>query len=222
MKKSYKILSNILLSIGACLIVCGAILYGVNEHEGNRAYAMSVDEIVKVKDEISRIKAGEASKASADPSGDTASAGKDGAEKGASETAAPEKKTLPVVTIDGYPYDGYLSIPAIDLEMPVVDSCNEEYLEYFLCRFYGDPYDGGMVIAGHNYRRIFRKIKELQVGDQVLLTTMDGEQFLYTVSDIEIIEGTGTEQMLDGNWDLTLFTCTFGGKERYTVRCTKT
>ena len=57
MKKSYKILSNILLSIGACLIVCGAILYGVNEHEGNRAYAMSVDEIVKVKDEISRIKA---------------------------------------------------------------------------------------------------------------------------------------------------------------------
>ncbi len=215
MKKSYKILSNILLSVGACLIVCGAILYGFNEHEGNRAYAMSVDEIVKVKDSISRIKADATSETSADPSGDT-----DPAEK--LETGTPAKKTLPVVTIDGYPYNGYLSIPAIDLEMPIVDSCNEEYLEYFLCRFYGDPYDGGMVIAGHNYRRIFRKIKELQAGDQVILTTMDGEQFLYIVSEIEVIDGAGTEQMLDGNWDLTLFTCTFGGKERYTVRCTKT
>lgn len=215
MKKSYKILSNILLSVGACLIVCGAILYGVNEHEGNRAYAMSVDEIVKVKDEISRKKADAASEgSSADPE-DTAPVEK-------TDEGAPAKKTLPVVTIDGYPYDGYLSIPAIDLEMPVVDSCNEEYLEYFLCRFYGDPYDGGMVIAGHNYRKTFRKIKELQIGDQVLLTTMDGEQFLYTVADIEIIEGTGTGQMLGGSWDLTLFTCTFGGKERYTVRCTKT
>ena len=26
--------------------------------------------------------------------------------------------------------------------------------------------------------------------------------------------------MTSGDWDLTLFTCTYGGQERYTVRCT--
>lgn len=25
--------------------------------------------------------------------------------------------------------------------------------------------------------------------------------------------------MKEGDWDLTLFTCTFGGQQRFTVRC---
>lgn len=27
--------------------------------------------------------------------------------------------------------------------------------------------------------------------------------------------------MTDAHWDLTLFTCTYGGKSRVTVRCTR-
>ena len=30
---------------------------------------------------------------------------------------------------------------------------------------------------------------------------------------------TSVQEMTDGDWDLTLFTCTVGGKSRVTVRC---
>ena len=215
MKRRDKIISNILISLGACLILGGALLYGFNTREGNRAYAKSIDQVEKVKDEISR-------RMETAPSEEKAEWDPDSKEKIVEGLhSLPEAKALSVVEIDGYPYDGYLEIPAIDLEMPVVDECNESNLKYFLCRFDGDPYAGDMIIAGHNYKKVFRKIRDLKEGDQILFTTMDGEQFLYEVSEVEIITGTDTEQMLKGDWDLTLFTCTFGGKERYTVRCVR-
>ena len=37
----------------------------------------------------------------------------------------------------------------------------------------------------------------------------------------EVIDEMDTESMLAGEeeWDLTLFTCTYGGRQRYTLRC---
>ena len=37
--------------------------------------------------------------------------------------------------------------------------------------------------------------------------------------DQEILEPTMIEDLKAGNWDLTLFTCTLGGRTRVTVRC---
>ena len=48
---------------------------------------------------------------------------------------------------------------------------------------------------------------------------MNGNVFFYTVEDLEVVPGTGTEEMISTEWDLTLFTCTYGGQDRYTVRC---
>jgi sortase A len=48
---------------------------------------------------------------------------------------------------------------------------------------------------------------------------MNGNVYVYTVEEMEVIPGTGTEEMISAEWDLTLFTCTYGGWDRYTVRC---
>ena len=128
------------------------------------------------------------------------------------------ERTLPVVEIDGYPYCGYISIPAIELEMPIVDNCSTENLKYSLCRYDGDPYHQDMIIAGHNYRSVFRKLRDLESGDEVFFTDMDGEVFRYVLLETEVIDGTDIGQMHEGQWGLTLFTCTYGGKERYAVR----
>ncbi len=213
MRHKEKLISNILLATGGAFVLAGLILFGVNRYEGNKAYAMSMEKIEQVKDEAARR--------AAESHVPEMNLNLDEVDPEATLDMVPEepKKVLPVVEIDGYLYDGYLTIPAIELEMPVTDNCDEDNLKYFLCRYSGDPYEGGMIIAGHNYKKSFRKLRDLAVGDEILFTTMDGEQFLYTVSEIEVIDGKGIDEMIDPEWDLTLFTCTFGGQERYTVRC---
>jgi sortase A len=39
---------------------------------------------------------------------------------------------------------------------------------------------------------------------------------------LEILRPTAVEEMISGDWDLTLFTCTIGGATRVTIRCEKT
>ncbi|HIX11183.1 MAG TPA: sortase, partial [Candidatus Agathobaculum pullistercoris] len=62
----------------------------------------------------------------------------------------------------------------------------------------------------------------LNTGDTVTFTDVDGNQFTYAVSLIEDLPGTAIEEMQAGEWDLTLFTCTLGGRSRVTVRCERT
>lgn len=45
--------------------------------------------------------------------------------------------------------------------------------------------------------------------------------FTYCVAEEEILQPAQTEQMVSGDWDLTLFTCTVGGRSRVTIRCTQ-
>lgn len=124
----------------------------------------------------------------------------------------------PVEIGDGV-FDGILSIPSIDLEMSVYDTWNDEYLRSSICRYYGSPYTDDFVIAGHNYRSGFGKLKDLEPGDEVYFTDMNGVVTRYTVAQIEVLDGTDISGMLSGGWPLSLYTCTYGGSARLTVRC---
>jgi sortase A len=48
---------------------------------------------------------------------------------------------------------------------------------------------------------------------------MAGTTYTYSVAEIDTLMPTAVEEMTDGDYDLTLFTCTYGGKSRVTVRC---
>ena len=77
------------------------------------------------------------------------------------------------------------------------------------------------MIAGHNYKSGFGKLKKLSPGDKVFFTDMNGRVTRYIVEVIEVLDGTAVEEMITGDWDLSLYTCTYGGKSRLTVRCRK-
>ena len=83
----------------------------------------------------------------------------------------------------------------------------------------GSAYRNDFIIARDNYKRHFARLGELNVGDKVLFTDADSNLFSYQVSKLEQLAGTAVEEMEAGDWDLTLFTCTIGGKARVTVRC---
>ena len=64
-----------------------------------------------------------------------------------------------------------------------------------------------------------KTVQMLEEGDTVLFTDCAGAQYQYQVSQIEEVNGDDAAKMEEGDWDLTLFTCTYSGRSRVTVRC---
>ena len=130
---------------------------------------------------------------------------------------------MPAIEIDGERYVGMLSIPALELELPIIEEWTDAGLKKAPCRYGGSVYADNLVIVGHNYRKHFSKLKTLETGTEINFTDADGNLFQYTIGWVEVLEENDISGMTDASeWDLTLFTCTYGGKERYTVRCIRT
>ena len=126
---------------------------------------------------------------------------------------------MPVKEIDGNDYIGVLKFPGFDMEMPVMSDWSYPKLKISPCRYSGSAYKNDMVICAHNYDCHFAVLKSMILGDLITFTDMDGNEFLYEVAEIEILDPFATEEMSGGDWDLTLFTCTYGGQDRVTIRC---
>ena len=132
-----------------------------------------------------------------------------------------EEKKMSEVVIDGYAYIGYLSMPTLDLELPVMSTWSYPQMKLAPCRYNGSIRGEDLVIMAHNYSNHFGKISQLSVGDNLSFTDADGVTTVYTVVAQDIVESTAVEEVTDGTYDLTLFTCTYGGGSRVTVYCNK-
>lgn len=128
-------------------------------------------------------------------------------------------RELPVQEIDGLAYVGTVSMPSVGLELPVLSQWSESGRKMAPCRYTGTPYAANMVIAAHNYKVHFQPIRDLEAGDTVVFTDVEGNSFTYTVALTEILERTDVQAMTDSSWALTLFTCTFDAQQHVTVRC---
>lgn len=126
---------------------------------------------------------------------------------------------MPTVEVNGQECVGMIEIPALGLKLPVISEWSDAKLKKAPCRYSGSAYLKNMIIAGHNYSTHFSGIKRLNPGDSVVFTDADGNVFSYEVTEIETVGGYDIEKMEDGDWDLTLFTCTNKGKARAAVRC---
>lgn len=126
---------------------------------------------------------------------------------------------MPVKMINGQEYIGVLTIPSLDLELPIIGEWSYPRLRISPCRYTGSVYRDDMILMAHNYAAHFGKIRNLQAGDEVLFTDMENHTFTYEVVETEILMPKAVEEMESGEWDLTLFTCTLGGRTRVTVRC---
>ena len=144
----------------------------------------------------------------------------------AAETAAPAvpeylldaDREMPVQTINGRDYIGVLTIPSLELELPVLSQWDYPALKVAPCRYSGSLYQDNLIICAHNYASHFGKLKNLRVGDTAIFTDMDENVVSFQLAAQETIQPEDLEAMEAGDWDLTLFTCTVGGQSRVTVR----
>lgn len=128
---------------------------------------------------------------------------------------------MPTIELDGKSYIGTLEIPTLGVILPVMKEWNSGNLKISPCRYTGSLYKDNLIIAGHNYISHFGGLKTLPLGEKIIYKDVMGNIYNYYLSYTEIIWENDVEKMEQGDWDLTLFTCTYSGKKRYVARCVR-
>ena len=126
---------------------------------------------------------------------------------------------MATVKVDGYDCIGILSVPVLDLELPVLADWSYTKLKIAPCHYFGSYYEKDFVIAAHNYQSHFGRLSELQPKDLILFTDISDTVYCYEVVLLETLPANATEEMITSGFDLSLYTCTASGTSRVTVRC---
>lgn len=193
---------NLFIGLGLLFLIAALLLTGYNIYDGKRASEASQEILAELEVQIPD-----------EP-----------------ETSIPntiEERQMPAIQIGEYRYIGTLEIPALELALPIMEDWDDERLRISPCRYAGSVYQDNMVLAGHNYNKHFRRVKNLPMGSEILFTDVEGNEYLYELAWIETLQPTQLEEMTyqssdpATDWDLTLFTCTTGGASRVTMRCVR-
>lgn len=154
-----------------------------------------------------------------------------------SELTDPFSYQQPAVSLEDYGLEdgviGFLQIPALDLELPILLGANEQNLEKGAAHLTQTSYPVGgpntnCVLAAHRgyYRApMLREVERLQIGDAVRVENFR-ETLEYRVVETRIIQPDDVQALLiqDGRDLLTLVTCHPLGSnaQRYVVYCERT
>lgn len=103
------------------------------------------------------------------------------------------QRKMQTKTIDGIKYIGVLEVPELSLQLPVMSHWSLAGLKIAPGRYKGSVYKRNIIIAGHNYRSHFSRLKTLDIGSKIWFIDVEGNRFEYKVSDIEIIKGTNVK-----------------------------
>ena len=104
-------------------------------------------------------------------------------------------------TLENYPEYGTqyatIEIPRINVDLPVYFGDTLEVLKKGVGHSSGSyfPGEGGSIIyMGHNSKNMFRRFSELQIGDEMTVTTSYGE-YTYKIYDMQLINETDVDKL---------------------------
>lgn len=187
-----KKISVAIMTLGAVLVLSALLLFAYNRYQEKRAGQEAELLLSKVEAEIE-----------AETEDNTVSL------------------ELPVKKIDGYDYVGYIEIPVLEIKLPVMSDWDYQKLKHAPCRQIGSSRSDDLVIAAHNYSGHFGRLKNLEKGDAVTFTDMEGIANNYSVERIDTVNPYDVDTVLNSDYDLVLYTCTPGGRTRVTVFCNR-
>lgn len=201
------------LVLGVCCLLGAAGFVVYNHYEAESAAAFSqtmLEEVQTILEEKKQEKPTQGQPVPDDPIGETPPP---------AELPVERPKEMATVMVDGNACIGILSVPVLELELPVLTDWSYAKLKKAPCHYFGTCFDQNFVIAAHNYAAHFGRLGTLQPGDLVLFTDVNGTVFAYEVVLLETLPANATEEMITSGFDLSLYTCTPGGANRVTVRC---
>ena len=131
------------------------------------------------------------------------------------------KEDKTIIKIDGNEYIGIIEIPVLELELPIMSDWSYKKMKISPGVYYGEIETNDLVICAHSYKNLFRYIKDLTKGDLLIFTDISGNKYLYEVQVVEVLSPEDVKEMIESEFDLTLFTCTDDNQDRITVRFNK-
>lgn len=132
-----------------------------------------------------------------------------------------EVRKMKTVNINGDEFIGTITIPVLNLELPVMSEYSYSRLKKAPCRYYGNLFTNDLIICAHAYETFFANLIKLKQNDLIVFTDVDGNNYAYEVLEIEILKPTDVDKMVNNDFDLTLYTCTSDNMNRVTVRCNR-
>ena len=132
-----------------------------------------------------------------------------------------EVREMKTVNINGDEFIGTITIPVLNLELPVMSEYSYSRLKKAPCRYYGNLFTNDLIICAHAYETFFANLIKLKQNDLIVFTDVDGNNYAYEVLEIEILKPTDVDKMVNNEFDLTLYTCTSDNMNRVTVRCNR-
>ena len=203
MRKGFGICSIVL---GVCCLISSLGLIAYNRWEEENAQDVSKNILQDVQENMPEITREE-------------STSEESKQDESEEISVDIPKEMLATQVDGYDCIGVLSIPVLELELPVLTDWSYAKLKIAPCHYFGSYYEKDFVIAAHNYQSHFGRLSELQPKDLILFTDISGTVYCYEVVLLETLPANATEEMITSGFDLSLYTCTPGGASRVTVRC---
>ena len=189
--------------LGLALLIGAAVLYISNDQEDLQAQLASVDVLEQLVEQIDVQETSPTQPHLQVPL----------------ELLTEEEKKMPEKQIGEDLYIGYINMPTLKLSLPVKTDWDYGKLKTSPCRYSGSILGEDLVLMAHNYRSHFGRISRLKPGDEVTFTDMEGTVTRYQVVAKDVLAPNASEEMTAGVYDLTLFTCTYGGANRITVYC---
>lgn len=122
-------------------------------------------------------------------------------------------------SLQGYDLVGVIRVPAVGVELPVLNSWSYELLKLSPCRYSGSIAGQDLILMGHNYKKHFAPLRRVSPGDRVEFLDVSGTSHAYVVAETEVLKPTQLDKLSSSEHSLTLFTCTPGGQSRFVVRC---
>ena len=199
----------VFVMMGAVLIFSALLLFLYNEYEDKKAGQDAEILLGNIQDYISKQQ-------------EETTESVDNMETSREEVInGTESSQMKVIEIEGYEYIGYITIPSSEMELPVMAEWDYVRLKLALCRQFGSLVTDDMVIAGHNYDSFFGCFNDLEIGEPIYFTDMDGRVHEYAIEAIEVIDPDSVDVVQNSGYDLTMYTCTQDVFNRIVVFCNR-
>jgi len=212
------------MTFGVLLVVAAASLFSYNQWDENRAFGSGQELAAAFNSQVPKQAAPQPAPevpgasypdVTGQPAADATAAADNTAVT--DENAALANKKF--VMIDGNAYIGMISIPDLNIQLPVMAVWSNPNMKLAPCRYFGSLASNNMVILAHDYKRFFGNISTLAQGSPVIFTDADGVDHPFAVAEVTTLAPTAIAEMTGSDYPLTLFTCTYSGTARVTVRC---
>ena len=191
-------ISKVFISIGIILITSSILLIIYNNYEEKKAGLNSKEALSLIKDNLEENNIDNQIK-----------------------FVKANNQEMKTIQINNYDYIGTINIPVLNLELPVMSECDYTRLDIAPCRYYGSIYTNDLIICAHSYKTHFKYLDKLKQKDIIIFTDVDNNNYIYEVLEVEILSPTSVSEMINNDFDLTLYTCTSDGNNRITVRCNR-